>query len=251
MVLIVAIAAAIPALASGHSTPSSTRNAIFCPESSGRGALVFRHLTPVKHHRRHHGRHHSAGPSAPVGATGCYPIPCPPPYRFDPQGPTGATGRYFACRPLPCLFGATGATGATGIPRPIPFCRPIRCVYVAPVGGTILKRRVEWILPCQPIPLPPCEGPTGASCAPPPCPAVGTTMSGAAEPAILCGPIVCPLRAKTSRASGAHTAIVSCPTCPPPVSSGTAQTATATLHACPMVSVQRAAASALKTSRAT
>jgi hypothetical protein len=251
VVLIVAIAAAIPALASGHSTPSPAKNAIFCPLLSGRGGLVIRHLKPVKHHRRHPGRHHNAGPSAPVGTTACYPIPCPTPYRIEPQGPTGATGNYIACRPLPCLFGATGTTGAPGVPRPIPFCRPIHCVYVAPVHGTGLKHPTEWVLPCRPIPLPPCEGPTGASCPPPPCPAAGTTMPGKSEPDILCGPIACPLRATTSRASGANTAIISCPTCPPPVSSGSAQTATAALHACPMVSVQRPAASALKTSRAT
>ncbi|HEX4035137.1 MAG TPA: hypothetical protein VHX66_11900 [Solirubrobacteraceae bacterium] len=256
MVLIVAIAAAIPALASGHSTPSTARHAIFCPLSAGRGGLVVRHLKTVKRHRRHPSRHHKPAPTAPTGTTGCYPIPCPTPYAVGSSGRTGATGDYIACRPLPCFFGATGTTGATGMPHPIPFCRPVRCVYVAPVHGRKAKGRVELILPCEPIPVPPCEGPTGVSCPPSPClpPVVGTTDPGSSKPDIVCRPIVCPQRATAIPANGAHAVIAICPTCPPPVSSGT----TTALHACPIAAAQRppaassatASAGALKTSRA-
>lgn len=238
MVLIVAIAALIPALASGHSSPRPVSGAIFCPLSNGR-AVVVGHLKTLKHHRRHHRRHHSAGPSAPIGVTGCDPILCATPYAVEPSGHTGVTGGYIVCRPIPCLYGATGTTGATGILRPFPFCHPRRCVFVAPAGHAGVKRPAVVFLPCRPIP---CEGVTGQSCPPYPCPlpAVGTT-SGAEEPAILCGPIVCPLRATTTPTNSARSAIVACPPCPPPVASGTARTATAVVHACPVVGVMRPA----------
>jgi hypothetical protein len=237
VVLIVAIAAAIPALASGHSTPSAAKRAIFCPLTSARGGLVVRHLKTVKRH----GRHHKV---APPGTADCYPIPCPTPYAAGSTGGTGATGDYIACRPLPCLFGATGTTGPTGMPHPTPFCRPVHCVYVAPVGSTQVKRPAELILPCEPLPTPPCEGPTGASCPTSPCPlpASGTTGTGASGPDVLCRPIVCPQLRTTTHSSGARAAIVLCPTCPPPVSAGTARAATAVLHACPMVPLQQPAA---------
>jgi hypothetical protein len=231
MVLIVAIAASVPTLASGQSAHPATSRAIFCPLSNRSGGVI-RHLKVVKHHRRHHGRRHSAGPSAPVGSTGCYPIPCPAAYRvrtLGRTGPTGATGPdYVRCRPLPCLFGATGATGTTLFPRPIPACRPIPCAVATPSGSTGV-RRPSFVLPCRPIP---CAGATGEpTCPPPPCPALGSTAPGTDGPAIVCGPIVCPLSAASSRASAA---IVACPGCPPPVSAGTAKTASSALHACPL-----------------
>jgi hypothetical protein len=254
VVLIVAIAALIPALASGHSAPRAASGAIFCPLSNDRGLGVLGHLKTLKHHRRHHRRHHSAGPSTPIGATACNPIPCPTPYAVEPWGHTGVTGGYIVCRPIPCVYGATGTTGTTGILSPLPFCRPIPCVFVAPVGQTGVEQPATLLLPCRPIP---CDGVTGESCPPEPCPpvAVGAT-SGAGEPDVLCRPIVCPLGAATTRTNGARTAIIACPPCPPPVTAGTARPATAVLHACPMVRVLRPARAraggiALKTQRAT
>jgi hypothetical protein len=217
VVVVAALAVAIPAFASGHdgvAARATAGSALLCPVSTttatSGGVLVPTATTTTNAHpsARHQGRrrghsHHRAKPRKGQGTAMCI---CGP-LTAEPGSATGPSGATFPCPPYRCPIPLadtppTGATGPSGATLP---CAPYRC----------------------PIPLPdiPLTGETGPSGATFPCPPYRCPMpladtpptgaTGPSGPTLPCPPYRCPIPyvGAPNGASGTTPAIL----CRPPI----------------------------------
>ena len=267
VVVVAALAVAIPALASGHdraAVQAVAARALLCPGPTTPGnrqhfVVPATHTTSGRHGRRaghaHSQETHSEGTPAdrcarpcgwivtePAGATGRARLT--PPLRCEPRlvcVPAGANRARVFCHPIPCILSNAHGNGAANGAAPTTgatfHCTPIPCPIAsltAPSGATGAT------VHCPPLPcaLPYLEPPTRAApttgatllCPPIPCLISNAGTHGRATGAIACPlPPICPL-------AGAASASV----CPAPCvyAGGSAPTGpTGTTATCPPIPI--------------
>ena len=228
VVVVAALAVAIPALASGQdraAVPAAAARLLLCPGPTAPGGRQLFFVAPTTHTKSRHPSRRPVQADAHFKVTPA--IRCVPPCGWIVTEPAGATGRARLTPPLTCEPRLVCVLA--GADRARVFCHQIPCIRsyarghgratgAAPTTGAIFL--------CTPIPcpIPSLKAPsdaTGATvlCPPLPCPLPYPEASGSAAPAagvtLLCRPIPCPIpNAGTQGGSTGKTGAIACPVPP-------------------------------------
>jgi hypothetical protein len=232
VVVVAALAVAIPALASGHdraAVHAAAARALLCPGPSAPGSRQLFFVAPTTHAKsRHGGRRAGHAHNRGAHSRGTPAIRCIPPCGWIVTEPAGATGRAMLTPPLTCEPRLRCVIA--GADRARVFCQPIPCILKHAHGngaatGAAPRTGARLRCPTIPCPVPSLKAPSGATgatvlCPPVPCPLPYLEPSGSTAPTtgatVLCPPIPCLIpNAETRGQATGTTGAIACPL--PPV----------------------------------